>query len=111
MKTPHGSAPEPLDGSRPGSDNLRLPGPIAVALGHAGSSVSPPVRRRSRDRDFTISGSRPETVLVITGGIFSKEVLIELVDDCIVPALVDEFLRTRRNLPDHTNSVHNETQL
>jgi len=34
-----------------------------------------------------------------------------LVDDCIVPALVDEFLRTRMNLPDLAPSAHNETQL
>jgi hypothetical protein len=54
---------------------------------------------------------RSEPTLVISGGTFSEEVVVELVDDCIVPALVDEFLRTRLNLPERGEKEHNVTRL
>ena len=56
-------------------------------------------------------GSRPPPSLVIAAEVFSKDVLMALVEECIVPTLVDEFLRTRMHLPDPAPSAHNETQL
>ena len=53
---------------------------------------------------------RREPELVISGGIFSQKVLFELVDDWIVPTLVEEFLRIKMNLPDPADAAHNETQ-
>jgi len=80
-------------------------------MGTTHIAPGPPVRSRFRGGDLTRPSPQPETTIAITGGIFSKEVVMALVDDCIVPALVDEFLRTRINLPDPTPSAHNETRL
>ena len=54
---------------------------------------------------------RPQPKLVITSGVFSQELVLALVEDCIVPALVDEFLRSRMHLPAAAPAAHNETQL
>jgi hypothetical protein len=54
---------------------------------------------------------RPEPKLEIATETFSKELVLQLVDDCIVPALVDEFLRRRMNLPDLSGREHNVDQL
>jgi hypothetical protein len=45
------------------------------------------------------------------GGAFPLSAVLHLIDDCIVPALVTEFLRSRVNLPDSTDSAHNVDQL
>jgi len=60
---------------------------------------------------ITKSRPRSEPTLVTTGGTFSEEAVVELVDHCIVPALVDEFLRTRLNLPERGEPEHNVTRL
>ena len=54
---------------------------------------------------------RQETKLNIVPGIFSNEVVLQLVDHWIAPALVEEFLRSRISLPESINPEHNENQL
>jgi hypothetical protein len=41
-----------------------------------------------------------EQKLEVGTEIFSAEVVLQLVNDWIVPVLVDEFLRSRMNLPE-----------
>jgi hypothetical protein len=45
--------------------------------------------------------SRPgsDAKLVVGDGVFPQEALLQFVDVCIVPALVDVFLGSRLNLP------------
>jgi hypothetical protein len=52
-----------------------------------------------------------EVKLVVGDAVFSKESLLQFVDDCIVPALVDVFLGSRLNLPGPAGSAHNVDQL
>ena len=54
---------------------------------------------------------RPEPKLEITAGTFSQEMVVQLVDDLIVPALVEEFLRSRMNLPASPGCEHNVDQV
>jgi hypothetical protein len=54
---------------------------------------------------------RPEPTLNIAPGTFSKEVVLQLVDHWIAPALVEEFLRSRMSLPESIQRPHNENQL
>jgi hypothetical protein len=53
---------------------------------------------------------RLEPKLNIDAAIFSKEVVLQLVDHWIAPALVEEFLRSRMNLPESISGKHNENQ-
>ncbi len=50
---------------------------------------------------------RSEPKLEIAAGTFSQEVLLQLVDDWIVPAMVEDFLRSRMNLPELISREHN----
>jgi hypothetical protein len=54
---------------------------------------------------------RQEPKLNITPGVFSNEVVLQLVDHWIAPALVEELLRSRMNLPESISPEHNENQL
>jgi hypothetical protein len=54
---------------------------------------------------------RPEPTLEIAIGTFSKEMVLQLIDDWIVPALVEKFLRSRMNLPEAIRREHNEGHL
>jgi hypothetical protein len=54
---------------------------------------------------------RPESKLDIVGAIFLQPAVLRLVNDWIVPALVEKFLRRERTLPECTGTEHNETQL
>ena len=54
---------------------------------------------------------RLEPKLNIAPAIFSKEVVLQLVDHWIAPTLVEEFLRSRMNLPESISPEHNENQL
>jgi len=62
------------------------------------AKVSRAIRRNSR------------VELDVDDGAFSNEVVLHLVDDCIVPALVDAFLRSRSNLPLDLEDAHNVDQ-
>ena len=53
---------------------------------------------------------RQEPKLNITPGVFSNEVVLQLVDHWIAPALVEEFLRSRMNLPESIERDHNVDQ-
>jgi hypothetical protein len=52
-----------------------------------------------------------EPQLEIGPGIFSQDLVFQLVNDCIVPALVEEFLRSRTSLREAVRGEHNEDQL
>ena len=52
-----------------------------------------------------------ETDLEIAFGTFSQTDMMKFVDDCIVPALVERFLRQNTNLPAFGASRHNVDQL
>ena len=54
---------------------------------------------------------RTETTLEIVDGTFSNKAAHQFIDDCIVPALVEGFLRSRLNLPDLVDTAHNVDQL
>jgi hypothetical protein len=54
---------------------------------------------------------RPEPKLEIVIGTFSKGMVLQLVDDWIVPALVEKFMRSRTNLPEAIRREHNEGHL
>ena len=47
----------------------------------------------------------------ISAEAFSDEALLRLADECIVPVLVDFFLRSRLSLPDAAGLAHNVHQL
>jgi hypothetical protein len=61
--------------------------------------------RRSNPR------SRVEPRLSITDGTFSSQGLFQFANECIVPALVEDFLRSRLNLRDLVDTAHNVDQL
>jgi hypothetical protein len=70
-----------------------------------------PIEWNNRDaRRPSSSRRRLDPRLQIAGGVFSKETVGQIVDDWIVPALVDEFLRRRMNLPDFSDPEHNVGQ-
>ena len=48
-----------------------------------------------------------EPKLEINGGIFCKEAAKQFVDDCLVAALVERFLREKKSLPDSLRREHN----
>lgn len=73
--------------------------PESVAVEYPVSSMITPLR------------PRPSPQLLIADDLFSQPIVRALVEDCIVPALVEEFLRTRLHLPDPAPAAHNETQL
>jgi hypothetical protein len=54
---------------------------------------------------------RPEPKLEISAGTFSEEALLHFAENCIVPALVEQFLRARFNLPGSIRREHNVDQL
>jgi hypothetical protein len=51
-----------------------------------------------------------ETKLEITSSTFSNETLLHLIDDSIVPALVEQFLRPRADLRAAAERGHNVGQ-
>ena len=67
------------------------------------------IRANSEDRQRATARSRSETTLEITAGTF-EEGLKQFVEACIVPALVESFLRTRTNLPEFVTPEHNVDQ-
>jgi hypothetical protein len=54
---------------------------------------------------------RVEPELSMTGEPFPLGAVLQLIDNCIVPALVDYFLQTRTDLPGLCHSAHNVDQL
>lgn len=54
---------------------------------------------------------RSDTRVEIVGEAFPERKLLQFVDDCIVPALVEQFLRSRVNLSGSIGSEHNVDQL
>jgi hypothetical protein len=54
---------------------------------------------------------RAEPELRIATAIFPKEVVLQLVDHWIAPALAEEFLRSRTSLLELVRREHNESQL
>ena len=48
--------------------------------------------------------------LEVATATFSRGVVLQIVDDCVVPALVEAFLRTRINLPAFLGREHNGDQ-
>jgi hypothetical protein len=54
---------------------------------------------------------RAEAKLEITKGTFGNMPLRDFVNDCIVPGLVEIFLRRRLNLPDSLGRRHNVDHL
>ena len=53
---------------------------------------------------------RKESKLEVAGSAFPQHAVLRLVDDWIVPALVEQFLRGRRNLPEAVRTEHNVGQ-
>jgi hypothetical protein len=52
---------------------------------------------------------RQESAVIVNDDLISDGVLRSFVDDCVVPALVERFLRSRR-LPELVTSEHNVNQ-
>jgi hypothetical protein len=67
-------------------------------------------RTNSEARQKPRPRSALDPKLEITGRTFSDEIVMHLVDDWIVPALVEEFLRCRMNLPELAGREHNVDQ-
>jgi hypothetical protein len=71
----------------------------------------PVTRTKSEASQRLSSRLRPESKLEITGETFSNEAVHRFVNDCIVPALVDHFLRARLDLPGPIGREHNEAHV
>jgi hypothetical protein len=54
---------------------------------------------------------RPRADLEVVAGTFSKGTLTAIVDECIVPVLLEIFLRTRMALPVSSTDEHNVDNL
>ena len=67
-------------------------------------------RTNSRDWQEPDAGLRSETTLQIAAGTFREEAFLQIIEDCIVPALVESFLRSRTNLPEFATCEHNVHQ-
>jgi hypothetical protein len=71
-----------------------------------------PLKRTNSDAGQKPAGRlRAEPELKIDTTIFSKRIVLQLADHWIVPALVEEFLRSKRALPESARREHNENQL
>lgn len=79
--------------------------PELAASGWAGRN------EKSTSLKAQTNGLRSEAKLQITSSAFCKEQIRPLIDDLIVPALVEEFLRTKVNLRDSSGHEHNEGHL
>lgn len=64
----------------------------------------------SEVRGKSNAGVRAEPRLEIAAGTFLDEALLQLVEDCVVPTLVERFLRQRVNLPELVTCEHNVDQ-
>jgi hypothetical protein len=68
-------------------------------------------RSSSKPLNKSAARLRAEPQLQILEGTFCDDALRNFVSDCIVPALVDSFLRSRLSLQDSIGHAHNVDQL
>lgn len=54
---------------------------------------------------------RPRTDLNVVAGTFSKGTLTAIIDECVVPMLLERFLRKRIALPVSSTDEHNVDNL
>lgn len=69
------------------------------------------VRRTSSEgRNKRNARFRADATLQITAGILPEKAIFEFVEDCIVPELVEGYLRSKMNLPEFAIRAHNVDQ-
>jgi hypothetical protein len=67
-------------------------------------------RTNSEARQKPSPRLRLDSKLEVVGSVFPQQTVLRLVDELIVPALVEEFLRRKMNLPVPPNRDHNVGQ-